>query len=97
MSPEVDRFLGIHEKSLTLARETVSRAGWHVDQMPPGPARDRAELIQALTREYATDLDAALQRWEDVDRQQAEYDADQADEGAWGEPTWDEIYGEGRE
>lgn len=91
MSTDLDGFLAAAEEILGQMKEAVPRLGRHVTFMPSGPVGDRAAVVMDLLRQAATDIDAALQRWDDLDREQEDHD--RADDGVWDEPTWDEIYG----
>jgi len=93
VSTDLDGFLGAAEDLLGQMKEARSRLDRHVTFLPPGPVETRAAIILDLLRQAVTDIDAALQKWDDLDRQQEEYDAVWDDTGEWDEPTWSCIIG----
>lgn len=74
MSTALGGFEGIAEETLGQMKEALPRLGNHVTFMPAGPVGDRAAVVMDLLRQAVTDIDAALQKWDDLDRQQDEYD-----------------------
>lgn len=93
MSTDLDGFLAVAEDVLSQMKEALLRLDRHVTFLPPGPVETRAAIVMDLLRQAATDLDAALQKWDDLDREQEEYDAVWDDTGEWDEPTWSCIIG----
>lgn len=93
MSADLDGFLGAAEDVLGQMKEALPQLDRHVTFLPPGPVETRAAIILDLLRQAVTDIDAALQKWDDLDRQQEEYDAVWDDTGEWDEPTWSCIIG----
>jgi len=93
VSADLDGFLGAAEDVLGQMKEALPQLDRHVTFLPPGPVETRAAIILDLLRQAVTDIDAALQKWDDLDRQQEEYDAVWDDTGEWDEPTWSCIIG----
>ncbi len=105
MSADLDGFLGAAEDVLGQMKEALPQLDRHATSMSPGPVETRADIVLDLLRQAVTDLDAALQKWDDLDREQEMYDReDKAFEeepadifyrlGMAGSPddaTWDEV------
>lgn len=90
MSTDLGGYLAVAEETLHQMKNAVTRLDRHHGFMPAGPVQDRAAVVLDLLRQAVTDLDAALQKWDDLDQQQDEYE-DFHLGGEWDEPTWDEI------
>lgn len=91
MSTDLGGYLAVAEETLGQMKNAVPRLDRHYGFMPAGPVQDRAGVVLDLIRQTVTDIDAALQQWDDLDREQDEYD--RAGDN-WTDATWDEIYGE---
>lgn len=105
MSTDLDGFLAVAEDVLGQMKEVLPRLDRHYGFMPAGPVSDRAAVVLDLFRQAVTDIDAALQKWDDLDREQEEYDREdeafeeeQADmfyrlgmAGGPDDATWDEV------
>ena len=74
MSTDLGGYLAVAEETLGQMKAAVPRLDRHHGFMPAGPVGDRAAVVLNLLRQAVTDLDAALQKWDDLDRQQEEYD-----------------------
>lgn len=93
MSTDLDGFLAVAEDVLGQMKEALPRLDRHVTFLPPGPVETRAAIILDRLRQAATDLNAALQEWDDLEREQDQCDAVWDDTGEWDEPTWSCIIG----
>lgn len=97
MSTDLDGFLAVAEDVLGQMKEALPQLDRHVTFLPPGPVETRAAIVLDLLRQAATDIDAALQKWDDLDRQQEVYDLIREPElpdEVWEGPGWDEIFAE---
>jgi len=74
VSTDLGGYLAVAEETLHQMKNAVPRLDRHHGFMPAGPVQDRAGVVLDLLRQAVTDLDAALQKWDDLDRQQDEYD-----------------------
>jgi len=92
VSIDLDGFLAVAEDVLGQMKEARSRLDRHVTFLSPGPVETRAAIILDLLRRAATDLNAALQEWDDLEREQDQYDRaldrQDAEIEAWRTDDW---------